>query len=192
MTEFSNEGDVTAGLTKAERATIQQNRKEIDKLPKYFDGAQNQEFIISRDFEAFLITKSIDDLQTATKWLEKARTLTKPRRDRDTILIDTLVGLQNQNDSQLAEYDSTLGEFNEFLETFPDTRFKTVTEVAKIQEDLRAVVGEQIFKRDQSFYMQTFLGILQRKVILDLSNETLERELESWAGPLSVYINRRT
>lgn len=183
-------------LTDEERATIRRNRKPANELPTYFDGdldftTGDGEVTITRDFEAFLITKDIDDLKLATKWLDEARSLSDPRRDRDTILLDTLVGMETANNAQLQEYDTTLDTFNEYLATFPDPRFKATTEVGKIQEDLRAVIGEQIAKRDQSFYMQTFVGLLKKKATAAQVSTTLTRELESWAGPLSAYISRK-
>jgi len=175
-------------LTLTEEALIKNNRRVTANLPKYFDAVAKKEVSISRDFEAFLITKDVSVLQEATQWLEKAKGLSKPRRDRDTILTDTLVGQLEQNTNQLAERDAVLTDFTAFSSTFPDTRFAKVAEVERILQDLQAVMGEQVSKRDQSFYMVCFLTLLLRKHATGGFTPDQERELESWAGPLSAYI----
>lgn len=175
-------------LTAKEEELIRRNRKLATDLPTYYDAQQDKDIPISRDFEAFLITKNIEDLKEGSKWLERAKSLSKPLRDRDALLQDTLVAISAQTNAQLDEWDSVLQEFTTFLSVFPDVRFSGVPEVGQILTDLQELVGEQVFKRDQSFYMSTFLSLLSRQLAGARISKAKEQQLESWAGPLSAYI----
>lgn len=175
-------------LSDIEERKVQVNRRAIVNRPKFFN-AQSEKFqVISEDFETFLILAESSSLNIAKDWLSKVVSLNSKNKDRDQLVAESIF-LDKQDAIQKSfEAGVWIDEFTEFKNKFNSQRFNEVSEVGLIIRDLEIFIGEHLLNIDRYTHLDILADVLQVRHGLNQTTENLQKQLESWAEPLTAYV----
>jgi hypothetical protein len=184
-------------LSKEELQLINQQKKTDSQLPIYYSKANKKSFVISRDFESYLILQSTTSKQKVNSWLRNVGKIQVNSKDRDSILTRFLTTRKEDAEKRIQEIDEKLNNFDQFKSSLlPDQRtvsnFAGLTELSSLCSVLQANMDELMLMRDHSFHEKNQSALIQNMMVATVTDADSQKELDSWSNVILAYPGVKT
>jgi len=166
---------------------VETQSKKTSQLPSYFSAGFGDNVQISRDFERFLILKSVDQKSKALNWLTQAKEFGVINSDRDA-LISSLIK-NDRKDAILIgiEVNPFIDQFSRFRLGYVTSEFVGVSEVGLMLADMQRPMGELNEISRRSFQRQVVANVAFARLRLSGLTSNNLKQLNSWFTPLTAY-----
>jgi hypothetical protein len=182
-------------FSQAELDLIADQTKPESQLPSYYDADTDQNVVISRDFEAYLILETQQQQQATLQWISQELDFQANNLDRDAILTRYLVNRGTDDTARLAEINTRLMNFDSFkagllqgnIPGQPPLDWSTTPELNLLSQSLQMPLDEINLLYDLTFHEQNVVAVLQNRMENTSYTDSDQEELQSWQTVISAY-----
>lgn len=174
-------------LDEGQTRMVATKRMKPGSRPTYYDAVAKGKREISEDFEAFLVLLNNTRSKMALEWLQESGEYAVQDADRDSLLNSACDNEIEDAEASYKEIQPIVDRFSTFREAFLLTGFEAVPEVGLILADIQRPMAQIMSIASRLKYRMLSATLIQETLKTDGITPEMNRQIDSWAGPLTAY-----